>query len=67
MTRTGQGLLGSDVELEQLMSRVLGQEISQGFCMTIREDMVIGGSFIEEAIRNYKLVLSKLHSNNLKL
>ena len=67
MTRTGQGLLGSDVELEQLMSRVLGSEISEGFCMTIRDDIVIGGNSIEEAINHYKAVVSKLHNNNLKL
>ena len=67
MTRTGQGLLGSDVELEQLLARVLGEEIYLGFCMTIRDDIVIGGNTINEVISNYESVLKKLHENNLKL
>ena len=67
LTRTGQGLLGSDVELEQLMARVLGDEITQGFCMAIRDDIVIGGNSLDEAIENYNLILSKLNKNNLKL
>ena len=67
LTRTGQGLLGSDVELEQLLCRVLGSDITQGHCVAIRDDIVIGGNTIEEAILNYQSVLSKLHENNLKL
>jgi len=67
MTRTGQGLLGSDVELEQLLSRVLGEDISQGHCIAIRDDIIIGGNDIDEAIRNYDSVLTKLNKNNLKL
>ena len=67
LTRTGQGLLGSDVELEQLLCRVLGPDISQGHCVAIRDDIVIGGNSIEEAIINYQSVLRKLHENNLKL
>ena len=67
MTRTGQGLLGSDVELEQLLCRVLGDDISRGHCVAIRDDIVIGGNSIDDAISNYESVLSKLHQNNLKL
>ena len=67
MTRTGQGLLGSDVELEQLLSRVLGEDISQGHCLAIRDDIVIGGNTVNEAMAHYESVLSKLNNNNLKL
>ena len=67
MTRTGQGLLGSDVELGELLSRVLGQEISAGFCVALRDDIIIGGKNQEDAINNYEAVLVKLHSCNLKL
>ena len=67
MTRTGQGLLGSDVELGELLSRVLGQEISDGFCVAIRDDIIIGGHTQDDAIDNYETVLRKLHSCNLKL
>ena len=67
MTRTGQGLLGSDVELGELLSRVLGQEIFDGFCVAIRDDIIIGGHTQDDAINNYETVLNKLHSCNLKL
>ena len=67
LTRTGQGLLGSDVELNKLLSRVLGKAISSGFCIAIRDDIIIGGNNVEEAINNYESVLSQLHSCNLKL
>ena len=67
MTRTGQGLLGSDVELGELLNRVLGSEISAGFCVAIRDDIIIGGQSKDEAINNYETVLKKLNSCNLKL
>ena len=67
MTRTGQGLLGSDVELEQLLARVLGDEISDGICMTVHDDIVIGGNLFDEAISHYESVLHILWENNLKL
>ena len=67
LTRAGQGLLGSDVELEELLKRVLGEEISAGFCVSIRDDIVIGGNTVSEAIENYSSVLEKFSLNNLKL
>ena len=67
MTRTGQGLLGSDVELGELLCRVLGEDISLGHCIAIRDDIIIGGHTIDEAISNYESVLLKLHQCNLKL
>ena len=67
LTRTGQGLLGSDVELEQLLSRVLGEDITAGHCVALRDDIIVGGNTVEEALSNYESVISKLHQNNLKL
>ena len=67
MTRTGQGLLGSDVELEELLSRVLGEDTTAGHCVALRDDIIIGGNSIDEALKNYESVISKLHYNNLKL
>ena len=67
MTRTGQGLLGSDVELEELLCRVLGDDIDDGHCIAIRDDIIIGGNTIDEALENYDRVLAKLDENNLKL
>ena len=59
MTRTGQGLLGSDVELEQLLCRVLGEDISNGHCVALRDDIIIGGNNIDEALSNYSSVIQK--------
>ena len=67
LTRAGQGLLGSDVELEQLVSRVLGDDITQGYCLAIRDDIIIGGNSVDEALSNYESILTKLKNNNLKL
>ena len=67
LTRTGQGLLGSDVELEELLSRILGEDIADGYCMNLRDDIIIGGNTIYEALSHYESVLRKLHQNNLKL
>ena len=67
MTRTGQGLLGSDVELEELMCRILGEDINSGYCIAIRDDIIIGGDTIDEALTNYETILVKLNLNNLKL
>ena len=67
MTRTGQGLLGSDVELGELLSRVLGEDIASGHCVAIRDDIIIGGKDKNEAISNYESVLGRLHASNLKL
>ena len=67
MTRAGQGLLGSDVELEQLLCRVLGDAISSGYCVAVRDDIIIGGNSIDDALNNYEAVLKQLDRNNLKL
>ena len=67
MTRTGQGLLGSDVELEELLCRILGEDIDAGHCVAVRDDIIIGGNSVDEALSNYETVLNKLDVNNLKL
>ena len=67
LTRLGQGLLNSDVELDQVMRRTLGDEITAGFCMAARDDLCIGGSTIDECIERWGAVLSKLDQCNLKL
>ena len=67
LTRLGQGLLNSDVELDQVMRRTLGDEITAGFCMAARDDLCVGGDTIDEAIEKWGAVLSKLDKCNLKL
>ena len=67
ITRAGQGLLNSDYELEQLLFKVLGDEIADGICMAARDDVTVGGNTIDEAISNWERVLSKISSCNLKI
>ena len=66
-TRSSQGLLNQDEELSQLLFKVLGDNLMQGHCMKIADDLLIGGNTTEEAINNWEKVLSKLSAANLKL
>ena len=66
-TRSTQGLINQDEELNQLLSRVLGSLIMEGRCMKIADDLLIGGSTIDEAMSNWELVLHNLSEANLKL
>ncbi len=67
LTRAGQGLLNSETELDELVSRVLGNEILSGFCYVERDDIIVGGNTIDETINNWNIVLTKLNDNNLKV
>ena len=67
MTRLGQGLLNSDVDLDQVLGRVLGDEQTAGFCLAARDDVFVGANTVDECIANWDTVLSKLNHHNLKL
>ena len=60
VARAGQGLLNSDSELKELVAKVLGEEIAQGKCKVVADDLVIGGPTRDIAIDNYQVVLTKL-------
>ena len=67
LTTAGQGLLNSDVHLDQLMCKVLGDEMAQGIVEVARDDIQVGGNSIDELIENWALVLDKLDKCNLKI
>ena len=67
MTRCGQGLLNSDVELDQVLARVLGDDMTAGYCLAARDDLFVGGDTIDEALANWKSVLTKIATSNLKV
>ena len=67
LTRAGQGLLNSEHDLDELISRILGNELAQGICYAERDDIAVGGSSVSEAIENWKIVLSKLNDSNMKI
>ena len=66
-TRSTQGLINQDEELQQLLNKVLGDLIMQGKCMKIADDLLIGGKDHNDAIKNWKDVLHNLSLSNLKL
>ena len=67
LTRAGQGLLNSESELDELLARVLGQELQDGICYVERDDIIVGGESHQQALDNWERVLDKLNHNNLKL
>ena len=53
LTRSGQGLLGQSEELDELMAKILGDNIKEGRATKIQDDIIIGGQTQLEAARNY--------------
>ena len=66
-TRSTQGLINQDEELQQLLNKVLGDLIMKGICMKIADDLLIGGENYDDAINNWGHVLKNLSNANLKL
>ena len=65
LTRSGQGLLGQSEELDELMAKILGEEIKEGRATKIQDDIIIGGNTQLEAAQNYKRILEKFYLANL--
>jgi hypothetical protein len=60
-------LLNSDVHLDQLLMKVLGDELAEGIVEVARDDIQVGGNTINEVIDNWDRVLTKLNQSNLKI
>ena len=43
LARSGQGLLGQSEELDELLAKVLGDDIKEGRCIKLQDDIIIGG------------------------
>ena len=67
MRRSGQGLLGQSEELDELLSKVLCNEMKLGIVARIADDIFVGGATPLETAQNYENVLEKLHAANLKV
>jgi hypothetical protein len=65
--RSGQGLLGQSEELEELLTKILKEELEAGHCCKIADDVFIGAQTYEQAADIYITVLGKLHKANLKV
>ena len=66
-TWSAMGMAGSETCLEELMSRVLGEFIMQGWVAKIADDPYIGGNDPEEALSHWTSVHKALRKNNLGL
>ena len=67
IARSGQGLIGQSEELDELMSKILKDEIKEGILAKIQDDLVVGGDTQTEAAHNYIRVLVKLALANLRV
>ena len=54
-------------ELDELLSKILKNELMEGIVARIADDLFIGGNTREEAIENWTRVLARLDSCNIKL
>ena len=66
LARSGQGLIGQSEEMDELMAKVLHEEMKEGCITKIQDDVIIGGQTQTEAANNYVRVLRKLSLANLK-
>ena len=60
LKRSGQGLLGQSEELEDLLTKVLKEELQAGSCCKIADDIFIGGQTHQQAATTYATILGKL-------
>ena len=67
LTRSGQGLLNQEIEMNNLLAKVLGQEITKGNVIIQADDGQVGGKTIEETIDNWIKTLDLCSKNNIKL
>ena len=67
LTRSGQGLLNQEIEMSQLLTKVLGSEIQKGNVIIQADDGQVGGGTETEAIDNWINVLRLCSENNIKL
>jgi hypothetical protein len=61
------GMPGSETALEELMCRVLGDCLQEGFVAKLADDLYCGGNSPEELIHNWTKVLQALQKCNLKV
>ena len=65
--RAVQGMPGSSEYLEELMSRVFGDYMHDGWVIIIADDINVGANTVEVLIDNWVKVLQRLQENNLSL
>ncbi|KAK6194705.1 hypothetical protein SNE40_000288 [Patella caerulea] len=66
-TRAAMGMPGSTEILDELMYRVLGDFIHEGFVIKLADDLYVGGSSIQNLLIHWENVLQTMLHNNLRL
>lgn len=66
-TRSAMGMPGSETALEELMTRILGEFVMEGWCAKLADDLYIGGDTPDELFHHWSVCLSTIHKNNLGL
>lgn len=65
--RSAMGMPGSETVLEELMCRVLGDLVEEGFVAKIADDLYCGGNTPEDLLHNWRKVLHALQTCGLNL
>ena len=65
--RASMGMPGSEVALEELMCRILGEFIQEGVVCKLADNLFIGGDTLDELYNNWSRVLVNLSKADLKL
>ena len=66
-TSTVMGAPGSSEHLHELLCRVFGDMLQEGFLIKIADDLHVCGNTIAELLRNWSVVLQRLEENNLSI
>ncbi|MCG7876681.1 MAG: RNase H-like domain-containing protein [Candidatus Thiodiazotropha endolucinida] len=66
-TRCAMGMPGSETALEELMCRILGDFLQEGFVAKLADDLYCGGNTPEELLNNWLKVLQALKKSDLRL
>ena len=61
------GMPGSEIALEEMMCRVLGDFIEEGFVAKLADDLYCGADSPEALLHNWQRVLQALDRCNLRL
>ena len=58
---------GTEAALEEMMTRILGDQMTEGKVTKLADDIYCGGSSVENVTNNWEEVLKALERNGLRL
>lgn len=66
-TRAAMGMPGSSENLDELMTRIIGDLMHEGSVTKIADDIYVGGNSANELLDNWRRLLQLFKENNLRL